>query len=840
MKTSRAIVLFSCLGLVAMACSLFGLIGRDSAPAPAATVLPENSYLNEAGEFVQLKPPPPDMVDLMEERIETGEVSREQAILDHLGYLAGELNLNQLYPDQEVLVDSGFGLTALAGSLYLQTDDAEVRAELERLHGKIAPSTEAMAPYAAPEEEFAAAAAGTLARRLNPVQTEACRSIWDLGFPRDPEEPILCLLHRTFSAGESTFRIYYPLEHHEDPSFMAYVSAAEEALVRSHETYSPLTPMRDVNLIFTLTPPDGVAGPGPMAAIPVLDPATHGDRPCPLLIFPRGIGESIDYFKQTVAHEMFHCADYWHRGRIAYEGDRWYTEGMATHFSNVVYPNVNSEHVRFQQPFDIISMYRNMAQISYPSYVFFQYLDNEFGQEYLIDLLDMLPNGGDEGAQLAGLASVPNMETIFHEFGQAYLSKKIPDSGGGLLPIQIYVPIDADFQVNRGTEMAHDSEQFVLDRSRITFNQCGEFDIVKDEGGGDGRHSWRERNDSGFTEVPATVRSTCEHLQYYLLLTTIESRTELGMQVDLVEDGRCDCCLIGMWQQDTSEIANNLSQVLASGGASLDELNGRFLLTITGDGTMVFWPEGYAGTVTLDGKTAHVSVVGSAISTFVLDNEDDIIKPITSAGGFLVTVTHEDGSVTIPIDAGGMGGAAAGASEFPYTCTETTFTAQIPAGAAPFSSSSYSRISEPVRTPTPEPLDVPPGEPGEEPPDVLGSPETCSRLAIDGFAPAGSSVRWNLENGSDELVEIGSLSLDWPAENGQLQAVVLDGTAIWEGGLPSPARITEGWLGDAGDRSLDPSSSAAFELRFSGASAGDSGYITAVTFSNTCPVVDVR
>jgi hypothetical protein len=642
------------------------------------------------------------------------------------------------------------------------------------------------------------------------------------------------LLYSEEVVGGSRLRVYYPFELGDDPSYLSFVATAAEALRESQTTYSAMLDIQDINLIFTLEPAEAPFS-GTYAAVPGLG-FEDLSEPCPISVYPRSLEFSPAFFKQAIAHEVFHCAQYWRRSEIGYEGAAWYTEGLATHFSNVVYPETNLEHSLFLLYFDVTSIDKPLPEMDYQSYIFFQYLENRFGNDYNLNLLDTLPVYGDSDTMAAALSSYDGMEEIFHEFGQAYLKKQIMDSSGAPIPVQIFFETAHTYEVGEELQVSRSSDSFTLTRTRFKFDECGDFDIQSDLSSDQAKHSWKDVEQSEFRDVPTELNVNCEGLDYWHLLTTTGNNVQLNLDIDLAEEGRCDCCLIGTWEQTSTEIRNNLQQVM-SGVGTVQSVSGRYLLSIFRDGSMYFFPEDYSATIQLDDEVIVGQVVGSAFSNYTLPEENQI----SSTAGptrFVVTLMTAAGAGSIPFEPGP--GALTSGGTFRYQCDERTFTAFIPAGLAPFSSSTFQRISEAPEEPEFDESDSPPEVEAPLGPDIFGSADVCPKLSLTGFVTDGSVARWTLANESTEMVEISALSLDWPPENGSLLGVRLDSATIWEGEFAGLARITDGWAGELSARQLDPGASVPMELEFSSVSLGSAGYIHAVEFSNGCSAVDVR
>jgi hypothetical protein len=149
-----------------------------------------------------------------------------------------------------------------------------------------------------------------------------------------------------------------------------------------------------------------------------------------------------------------------------------------------------------------------------------------------------------------------------------------------------------------------------------------------------------------------------------------------------------DCCLVGNWEQGTEEIRSHMETLLPA-GFSVTDLTGRFLLAISGEGSMTFLPDNLSYTVRIGDQPARLDILGYSRSQFTTPVEGTIVTS-SEIAGFVITVTTAAGTSDYPLS--GFGSAPVG--EWNYTCSDTTLTAIIPPGLAPFETSTYMRISD--------------------------------------------------------------------------------------------------------------------------------------------------
>jgi hypothetical protein len=791
------------------------------------------TLLDEQGQVVQVAAPRPEFVALMLSQVEAGEISLEEGVIAGLRVLAGEAGPEALFGEQPVEVEGGYGITSLAFQVYQSSSDEAAKAEIARLMDIVAPSQARIDRYAAPEEEAYARPGGAAAPALR-RQSVDCASIWAAGFPTDVAEPPVCVLYRSFSAGGYEYRVYYPEARRSDVALMAYVEAAFEALADAREVYAPLSEIRSINLVFTQLPSSIE---GSAAEVPGLNESTHGSAPCPISVYPLAMGLPIDEFKQALAHEVFHCLHFFRVGASGFTSGFWYQEGMAEYFSNLVYPTVNFEQ-RYIEDFSINSNYTWLMDMSYENAVFFQYLGNQFGNTYMIDLVDVLAFTADtKEAQASALAAFGDMQTVFHEFGQAFLLKQIPDTGGGAWPISLYFLEENQFDIGEGRDLFLTTPPFTLQHYILNFEEGREYELNKTSGGVAGQDSWRPPLPDGFSAIPISFGTACgTNPQRVYLLTAASasalSQSEVQLAINSGEAGYFDCCLVGTWEMGTSEIRSMFEAISA---APVADVTGRFVLAISADRTSVFTPLDYSATVVVDERPTTVRVSG--VSTGVLMTpEEGVIFSTAGTSSFVETITTTEGSFSFPMEEGFMGPPA---GEFGYACTESSLVLRIPAGLAPFSSSTYQRVSDIPATPMPPEdfSDAPEGGADSPGGDIGGPGGFCSQAAVTDFSVAGRTATWSLSNSGDALTLEG-MSGTWPAGNGTLQEVALNGATVWSGDRTSPFFVFDDWSVDAAGRRL-PEGGGTLSLTFAEAAAAASYGLT-LQFSGGCTVLDGR
>lgn len=824
MRPSFAILtllLFSTLG-----CNIPGSGGDDTSRSISELVSP-------AGEPLNFDDPIPNLSEALYQRVAAGKLSETEAVIAGLRILALEIEPEDILGEQVFEFDGGFGLTMQAFNLYQTLSDEKDKTEIDRLMDILAPSQARLDLYAVPENEVNRPPSNTLISLRK--QAVPCESIWDAGFP-DVSDPPTCLLYRAFTIGSHEYRVYYPTARRSDVGFMSHVDAAVTALRETIDRLSPYSEVPSINVIFTT---EQLAGhPRVQASVPAMDVRLI-DGVCPISVYPSLTSFDIPIFKFVMSHEVWHCITLLRIGSFDYGIAKWYIEGMAEYFANVVYPTLNFEHKRllkFHKRSAVLPIYK----LSYDAFIFFQYLESRFDTEYVIDLLDALPTHGDQASALAGIS---NMQDIFHEFSRAYLTSKVADSGGGMLPGPEVFPVLPDhlFEIDDSGVAVLDAEAFVVERFVISLNSGSTYEIQQEESGTDGLNGWRTLSQSSFSSIPSKVSVSCEDdFEYLPVLTSASTGSStLELEFESDEEKKLDCCLVGTWEQPSHQIRINLETIMAGSGMSVVSVSGRFVVLLGDDHSLFFFPDGYAVVLQApDEPPMTVSVVGLN-TAFYFTPEEGVIRTTDDAPNFVVSITSQGHTVNLPLDADSlMSGPFSSPDTFAYTCTETTLTT-FTGGAAPFASTTFNRITEEVTPPDssefPSPEDT-----GDDTGDIT-SMSTCGTITMGSFILDSDSVTWTISNTSTAAAEISGFSLYWPvSDNGAWVNLALSGSDIWTGSeLESPG-ILFTFSGDAVTRTILAGSSAQIVMDFANTPIAAEGYTSVVNFTNGCIISDFQ
>lgn len=150
---------------------------------------------------------------------------------------------------------------------------------------------------------------------------------------------------------------------------------------------------------------------------------------CPLMIYGAATGVSDGALARTLAHELFHCAQYrtWPR-QMAAANARWWSEGAAEWFEDLALPGRagDSDLLEALRVFRARSGAFSLIDNTYSNVVFFSWLGPARVATYIPQLA-----GGSE-TQLDGARRALS-EDEYQRFAQAYIDETISTPSGYLL-----------------------------------------------------------------------------------------------------------------------------------------------------------------------------------------------------------------------------------------------------------------------------------------------------------------------------------------------------------------------------------------------------------------------
>jgi hypothetical protein len=614
--------------VASMACNLTGKAA--SVPPEASGGLTVNATPSASADAPSEAPilnpddiPAGDYYEALLARVESGEWTYEEGLLAILRTFAG--TAADPLADVELGEREGTGVIREARRYLREGEDPAVRAEIEELLAVIMPSPDRLREYSKPEGDARRGYPGLAAPAMADPK---CEDLYKAGFPSG--QNIICYLVAQAPMGSGGVDVYYPADWASDPTSKAYSNAALAAALDAWQVYKSFGAMGSVGVVFAMLQS---GGPTSLAEVP----SEGGDVPCLIVVYPLalssysagGSGASgIDGFKQTIAHEMFHCFQGWNYPKHFDDWalQRWWGEGSADYFSNLVYPSVNKEWNRFPY-FVIRSADKTIFQMAYENTLFFQFLEKKIQPQGLISLFHLLPTGKPQSEHQKILSEYAGMSEYWHEFGRAIIDQKMVDTSGAAIPAG-WLPEYWTDRVGILATQPYDmpGRDFVLTR----------YDVAL--GGGLGYHVQVGQTDveilhaartmAGPPWAPVAIDRDTGCARYAVLVTSLgTSTTPRTFQVKAVVDqpkegGVCDACVLGRWRM-THESYVNLFQTVTEEAEDLPVSN----LVTTGDMELEARSD---GTLLAEAMPFAVQTLGSSPGLF---GEDlDIVITIQFSG----------------------------------------------------------------------------------------------------------------------------------------------------------------------------------------------------------------
>lgn len=539
MRNHRIAAMIIAMLAASWACALPG----NATPTASPSVTPPPVEATPAAAEELPPPPPAGLTDALEAQVDAGTLTREQAVVSGLQILAGELDPAAAL-DETPSSFEGSGVAFDAQRYLLYGTDEATKAEIARLLPILAPPPEVLLPYSVSEGAVRPGGPG-LAR---PSTQQDCSDLYANGFP--PGGSVECFVVRQAEVGPSTIQAFLPSAEQPEGYTPAFADAAIQAVTDSLDAYASLevpgrpTVLKDIQVVFSLL--DTARG-TTLASVPT-DP---GQEPCQIILFPLAIAvseEDLSDFKQTVAHEVFHCFQVWNFPALAQNAlwgvQDWWGESTATYFSNVVYPQANDEW-RWIEDWSYNSAATPLVYGSYDNFGFFQDLANRIGNDGVLRLIQTLEPAADEdeAAQEALLADFPGIEDLFIEYAIAFMDGTIADASGAVMPTApaFVLPM---FRIDAAddTLIPFGASPFTVTRYGVTFGSRQAYDL-QPMATLSGYAALRPVNEVGqWKDLPAQVQGACTPRIYYVLMANADSSSDdLGFGLTVTGGDPLEC-----------------------------------------------------------------------------------------------------------------------------------------------------------------------------------------------------------------------------------------------------------------------------------------------------------
>jgi hypothetical protein len=676
-----------------VACSLPGgtLDPITSEPVGEAT---ETAFEDDSAPL-----PPADFVSILEDKVASGEWTREEGLVTLLQVFAGEVTVDQSGIDTSSLLESeGTGILSLAAEYMISGTDETAKAEIARLVKLLVPTQEALLQYS--QEGTGQSVSGQkMAAPSN--QAPDCAGLWRAGFPDNRTPAFPCFLANTQNIGGSTYQVFFPSAWNGDAAKIHYYDLTRQAIADSVPVMQSYGEVNSIYFVFH-TLADNTY---PTSVLAETYFAYHqpGSEACPIIIYPKMMELPDAAFLQAAAHEIAHCFEVFNLREqmvdAGYDSAKWWVEGWAEYMSNVVYPAADFEY-RFLNAFNHNSLRSTLIEMSYENFIFFQFLANRIGTDGTLDLLETLPITAGTDEQLSALANYSEMPNLFESFAQQFIDNRITDASGSIKPYATQY-LDGGSTTAAGT-INLTYKAFTLRRHKISVQEGNKYTYTLPASPEDLRIQFRiALAPVTWTQIPVTIDAGCRELTYVLYGIGVGTYAEIEQtQIQIsAEPSVCTPgCLVGSWELDNEVYKTYLKSFFISSGAgdpTIDWIDGHSLVSFDEHGNTAIEYQHLTTRMTLHTSedlfdkpmtpemTVYMNGGGTANYTAT---ETTIISsnPVTN---FEISIEYYVNNTLIPgvpftIDQTSFGGGPlAGTTE--YLCLGDTLLIQVPAEGNP-------------------------------------------------------------------------------------------------------------------------------------------------------------
>lgn len=527
-----------------------------------------------------------------------------------------------------------------------------------------------------------------------------CPGLWGNGFPDRGRERVA--FECTRFSGNSNYELYFSNNLSMDSS-SELLSVADEAITRSYSVYGRLGAMPRVKAVVYHNPSfkDPETG-GTTYAEAFLDWYRTSEA-CPVIIYPAALSFSTDYFKQLLAHELFHCFQELNFQRQSDNGTQngvgvWWLEGLAQYFSNVVYPRIDLEYSPMFDAYRPLDTFFNQA---YGNVHFFQSLANQSSNEELIRFMGQMPAGASPSQQSA-LAGISGIEVKLHKFAQEIVSATLRDSSGREAPL---APLDpqATYEVPASNDTWRREipvSPFTISYFKIHLPEKARL-TFRLENAEHSKVSIKHQDESEWRNLPTEVETPCDLDETYdLVITNTHPSSALEsivLVIDQEEKQDCPCnvdsrprdeCLYGTWDVDMSTVRAFYERMMnGAGGVTIQEFTGAMEVTFNRDGTGQLTNSNWKVRMEMDSGRNIITMIneiwGSTTWRYTTQGRGNICsQEVTNNLDGKATVIIDGNTMSVPMDRRVFSGASIG-QLFTYECSGNQLLYKEAIGAGP-------------------------------------------------------------------------------------------------------------------------------------------------------------
>jgi len=661
-------------------------------PRPTRTVIEVDADTGEPTEVEVADLGPLTYDEVVTFGVDAGIWDETEGLVRVFDYLMGALPAEQVPGVDEVIEGEVTELVLLArAAIDAGSGTDQQTATLQQRLSLFAPSREVLDQVA---EQAGAVITGF---RGHPGQAGACAPVapddWD-----DDAWIEGCYQVVQETLPDATLRVFYPAWYADDGSLAGLPDVTVAALVKSVDTYRDLGRVGNIDVIFSATDTiDNIIDEDSVALASAF-PDRDGEvvDSCQMTLFPVSTQDSLEAFEQTVAHEAWHCVQYY--DGMQWSDPDWVVEGGAEFFSNVVYPSHDDEHSRLWV-FDE-QLETPLHQMSYESWIWWQHLSNEFSPGFVADAHREIYGAGG-----IGLGPFSGMDQIFHDFVADYVAGAVQDqSGAPIRRTRRFLNFPVVGENDEGKTREHTLTSWAPVRWHIPYEK--ELRILQTDATGDALVSmveWPDRSDRPSWEgVFPEVRSKCtERARYAGAVTNASTDSssaavEFKITIDKVEKAECDPCLLGAWSLDLDTFESLIAAGVAGQGGmppgASFELGGAYYIQFEEDATLKEQRDGLEIIAGVDGMGSITFTVDSfATGEYNADGENMSISNLVES--------FNEVRVDIPFGGAYSFPSAIDSASGTYTCDEDLLVVTA-SGLEPVTWLRVDKILEPPDAPT--------------------------------------------------------------------------------------------------------------------------------------------
>jgi hypothetical protein len=332
---------------------------------------------------------------------------------------------------------------------------------------------------------------------------------------------------------------------------------------------------------------------------------------CRVTFYKLSGGADAGLFVFSLAHEIFHCAQFetWlSAARVADAG--WWVEGSAEYFAQLARPGTPYGD-GWVEGFDEDSLSQSLVAMEYQNVVFFSWLANRGGPEAVgAFLAQMRP--GSQLEVLRGLVPLADWTS----FVETWLDGGVSLPGGRTITPGPMAQGERVFRTSGTLDLR--AGAYVIERWGATFPEDNRFDLTYEASGSPSQARMRLLGATGGWAEPPERINTCEGEERHILyFTTVDGSAEAVLTVETDDDETGGtCCLAGSWSPTQETLEGFSSTAMQIGAAAIAAQGANLSCGYASGGWVLTFGDGGSGALDYEANTniCVASGHGGAIS----------------------------------------------------------------------------------------------------------------------------------------------------------------------------------------------------------------------------------